>query len=61
MTWAVIAGSDSRKHVVPNEDLRPHRHSINCWCRPKVDDEDPFVLIHNAMDELERFEDKAPQ
>jgi hypothetical protein len=49
-------GSDSRKHVVPKEDMRPHRNSIDCWCHPKVDDEDPFVIIHNSMDERERYE-----
>lgn len=61
MTWSVIAGRDNRQHVVPNDDMRKHRHSIDCWCRPMIDTEDEGVMIHNAMDRREQFEGKALQ
>jgi len=41
--------------------MRPHRHSINCWCRPIHDREDGNVIIHNAMDEREIAEKASRQ
>ena len=58
MSWQVITGADRLQHVVPERDMRPHRHSIDCWCRPS---EDEGVVVHNAMDERERYEEKAAQ
>lgn len=43
-------------HVMPVGDLREHRDSIDCWCRPTRDDEEPRVVIHNAMDQRETYE-----
>lgn len=37
-------------HIVPVNDLRDHRASINCWCKPVEHDEEPDVWVHNSMD-----------
>jgi len=54
--WQIWQGNDGRRHVVPKDDMRPHRHSIDCWCRPTPDCEDAAILIHNAMDGREAAE-----
>ena len=43
-------------NVFPVNDIRPHIDNELCWCKPVVDDEEPTVLIHNAMDGREAFE-----
>lgn len=43
-------------HVLPINDLRPHDQSTECWCRPRRDDDEPRVVIHNAMDQRETYE-----
>ena len=43
-------------HVIPVFDLREHEDSADCWCKPKQDDENLSLWIHNAMDEREYFE-----
>lgn len=43
-------------HVTPTDDLREHVLSLSCWCGPKRDDQTPEVVIHNAMDQRERYE-----
>jgi hypothetical protein len=61
MTWEVWAASDGNQHVVPKGDMRPHRHSIDCWCRPKLDDEDATITVYNSMDEREKAERAVKQ
>jgi hypothetical protein len=39
--------------VAPNDDLMPHISGAGCWCKPFWDEE---ILVHNAMDERERYE-----
>lgn len=34
-------------HILPVNDLRPHREAIDCDCRPLVED---GVCIHNSWD-----------
>jgi hypothetical protein len=43
-------------HVMPVNDLREHESAADCWCRPRRDEEEPRVLIHNSMDERESYE-----
>ena len=43
-------------HVIPIGDLREHEDSDTCWCRPRRDDEEPSVVIHNSMDQRETYE-----
>lgn len=37
-------------HVIPFNDFRDHYASETCWCNPWRLDDEPRVLIHNAMD-----------
>ncbi len=39
--------------VTPVGDLKPHVAGEDCWCKPKLDD---GVLVHNAMDKREEYE-----
>lgn len=43
-------------HVMPTNDMREHRESADCWCRPVRDEEEPRVVIHNSMDQRETYE-----
>jgi hypothetical protein len=43
-------------HVMPENDLREHVMSADCWCHPAVDEEYENVLVHNSMDGREAFE-----
>ena len=43
-------------HVIPENDLQKHRLCRECWCKPTVDEEEPFMLVHNSADERELFE-----
>jgi hypothetical protein len=37
-------------HVIPIEERDlPHCAQLCCWCSPLPDDEDPVIIIHNAM------------
>ena len=46
-------------HVYPLNDLREHvLEGVNCWCHPRIDDEDGLV-VHNAADEREKYETGA--
>ena len=44
-------------HVTPVNDLREHDASVDCWCRPTPDDEEPSVIVHHAMDRREEYEE----
>lgn len=43
-------------HVVPIDDLREHDLTMLCWCNPRRDHEERYVIGHNAMDQRERYE-----
>jgi len=43
-------------HVIPIGDLREHDASESCWCKPQSDEEEPNVIVHNALDERELHE-----
>lgn len=42
-------------HVYPVNDLKDHE-CANCWCNPKIDDENLNLLVHNSMDGREACE-----
>ena len=52
MTWTLTEDLN----VMPNEDFREHEASINCWCHPIPDAEQPTVIVHNSMDQRELYE-----
>lgn len=44
-------------HVVPENDLRDHDTSPNCWCHPaKDEDAEGDLYIHNSLDGREFYE-----
>lgn len=43
-------------HVLPIGDLREHVAERDCWCKPKEDDEQPGLFVHNALDGRELVE-----
>lgn len=43
-------------HVLPVGDLREHTCSVQCWCQPTPDEDEPLVIVHHAMDGREQFE-----
>lgn len=47
-------------HVYPLADLREHLvdegAGVSCWCKPVRDAEVEKVVVHNAMDERESYE-----
>lgn len=47
---------DDIYHVYPEDDLREHIMSKDCWCKPKQDEEMSNLYIHNSMDGREYFE-----
>lgn len=55
--WEVLA--DQRPiHVMPRGDLREHvADGIKCWCNPVRDIEEESVIVHNAMDRRELYEE----
>ena len=54
MIWQVILLPVGDRHVLPQEDLRPHEAAESCWCRPTDDD---GVWVHHAMDRREAIEE----
>jgi len=50
--WGIYASP--RKyivHVMPEDDLKEHDASIDCWCGPRRAKEGwSFVVSHNALD-----------
>jgi len=44
------------QHVVPNNDLRPHKLDKSCWCKPVEDAEQPDMWSHNSADHREFYE-----
>lgn len=48
--------ADDEVHIVPSRDLREHLRSKDCWCNPSMDEEDESIIIHNALDGREKYE-----
>lgn len=54
---AVYPGDDEVFcHIVPIQDWREHETSCACWCRPRPDEVDARIMIHNAMDQRDKLE-----
>jgi hypothetical protein len=56
--WQVTQTADDIVHVVPVDDLRPHRFGSDCECQPRVecDVNSDFVVVHHAWDAREYFD-----
>lgn len=61
-----MMGLASDIHVLPENDLRVHQETRECWCRPRctfsdvgfvgVDDDAAVVVVHNSADGRELVE-----
>jgi hypothetical protein len=53
---------DNDWHLIPSGDMKPHRPSVRCWCKPEPEDDSPsqgessMTWLHNSMDQRELFE-----
>lgn len=56
MTIEPYRAGTSDLHVIPINDLRDHDETPECWCRPRRDDDEPSVIVHNSMDQRETHE-----
>lgn len=54
--WGCYIGDSHFVHVMPEDDLREHDISESCWCAPRPDVEEEFVMVHNSMDRREEYE-----
>jgi len=54
--WVVVETDSGDRHVMPIDDLRPHVAGVGCWCGPRQDDEDGYVIIQDAMDLRQEYE-----
>lgn len=52
--WHVVVDNEGHRHVVPQDDLKPHALGTLCWCRPRTTDDD--IVVHNSMDGREHYE-----
>lgn len=45
-------------HVLPLADWREHQEARDCWCCPGFVDDDAggVIVVHNAMDGRETYE-----
>jgi hypothetical protein len=48
--------TDNIYHVIPNNDLRDHESSKDCWCHPDEETETPGLWVHHSMDRREEYE-----
>ena len=48
-------------HVIPLNDYREHEETELCWCNPRRDDDEQRVVIHNALDGREEYENGRKQ
>lgn len=46
--WEIIETDYGDLHVMPLGDSRPHTAGGQCWCCPRQDDHDGYVIIHDA-------------
>lgn len=47
---------EDQLHTMPEGDLREHKESRDCWCKPRQHDDEPTVWIHNSLDGRESYE-----
>ena len=64
MSRHMLAAAEPDLHVVPENDLRDHSCSRDCWCAPTLEGTDPetgqpylsILVIHNSADGRELVE-----
>lgn len=63
-TWFVMPETVVPFHIVPDNDVKSHRLTIECECMPRMEEVlgSPYpLIIHNAFDlrEVKEFLDKV--
>lgn len=53
--WNVF-DTGTERHVMPEGDLKLHKHSRDCDCKPQEDERESSVIIHNSYDQRESYE-----
>jgi hypothetical protein len=58
MTASAVYPGDEQAlcHIIPLGDFKEHEVSRACWCHPRVHEEHPDVILHNAMDQRDKLE-----
>ena len=57
MRIELLSSPSTPVHVMPVDDLMPHRFGMNCECRPRLDCENgSAVVIHTSYDGREMQE-----
>ncbi len=54
-----MSAGPERFHVIPTNDSAPHRDSLECWCHPTPDSEEPRVIVHRSADGRELIKERA--
>ena len=54
-TWEVRSFPDS-VHVLPIDDAREHALSATCACRPRVEQNERLLVVHDSWDGREYWE-----
>lgn len=50
-------GDEQVVHVYPIGDSREHQcNRMECWCRPILNEDAGYVVVHNSADGRELFE-----
>ena len=68
--WLVLDEENGTHHVIPETDTRPHSTqtegeerelaSSDCPCKPKVQFEDGFTIVHNSFQDAEYLDSILP-
>lgn len=45
------SGAITDFHVLPVNDIKPHRDHSECWCKPE--EREVGLWVHNSMDQRE--------
>lgn len=52
--WALM---NEPWEVLPFNDVHQHVSGVECWCRPRIDDDE--VIVHNAADCREDYVERG--
>ena len=57
MTASAVFPGDEQAlcHIVPLGDFKEHEPSLGCWSHPRPHEDRSDLIMHNAMDQRERY------
>lgn len=53
--WSVVQ-HEGESHILPEADIGDHMVSRECHCKPREDERESSVIIHNSYDQRESYE-----